>query len=104
MNPSISSDADVNDYFDRIAESLSYNFGCTIVEAEELARQYYQKFTDPVYCSSRGVAVQDDDYFFHEGGAEMARKIYYHLVLKADARWEAYIKWRQNMLYPDQGL
>lgn len=96
MNPSISPDEDVNDYFDLITESLSFEFGFSRNVAESLAREYYDKFTNPEFCSSMGVGVQDDDYFFHEGRREMARKIYYYLVLKADPRREAYLDWRED--------
>lgn len=98
MNPSICADEDVNDYFDTIVQGLSSSFGYPAAHSERLAREYYEKFTDPTYCESIGVWVQDDEFFFHEGALGMVLRVHYYLVLKGDPRRDAFIDWRKEFL------
>jgi len=98
VHPSISGDEDVNDYFDGIASASSLQFGYSASHSESLAREYYEKFTDPVFCNSIGFRVQDDEFFFHEGGFEMVLSIHYYLVLKGDPSREAYLRWRKEFV------
>lgn len=91
-------DDDVNDYFDMIVRSLTLSFGYCVSQSEDLVREYYRKFTDPIFCSSIGIIVQDDDFFFHEGAVGMALRIQYYLVLKGDPSREAFIDWRKEFI------
>lgn len=96
MDPPISPDEDVDDYFGEIATALGRHFGYPISHSEALVREYYGKFTDPAFCRTIGFQVHDDELFFHEGGFEMVLSIHYYLVLKGDPSREAYLRWRRE--------
>lgn len=98
MDPGVSMDEDVNDYFDMIVVSLSLSFGYCVSQSEDLVREYHRKFTDPIFCSSIGIGVQDEDFFFHEGVLGMALRIQYYLVLKGSPRRDAFIDWRKEFV------
>lgn len=98
VNQSIRADEDVNDHFDMIAQSLNLTFGYSLARSEELAKEYYEKFTDPDFCGSIGVRVQDDEFLFHEGAPGMALRVHYYLVLKGDPSREAFIDWRKEFI------
>lgn len=63
MYPSLSTDEDVDDYFDLIVNALHHSMGFSFDRSVELARDYYLKFTNEEYCRSLGMTVQDDEFF-----------------------------------------
>lgn len=88
----IAADTETNQLLDQISVALSESYSQT--EAETLVRDYYAKFTDPSYCSSIGIPVQDDDFFFHEGVRGMSLRIHYYLGLGGDPSPNKFIEWR----------
>ena len=88
----IAADTETNQLLDQISVALCESY--TQAEAESLVRDYYVKFTDPFYCRSIGVPVQDDDFFFHEGVRGMALRVHYYLGLEGDPAPSKFIEWR----------
>jgi hypothetical protein len=88
-------DEDFIRFYGRIVERLHVNFGHSFSAAVELARDYYLKFTDPIFCHSIGIPVQDDEFFWHQGG-DMVNRIHYYLALRANPDPARYVEWRQQ--------
>lgn len=103
MSIRVSDDDDVNDFFEDVAIKLVNEADYSPEEARVLASDYYQKFTDPEYCMSIGVVTQDDEFFFHQGVSDIARRIHYYLKLKLDPNPEAYLRWRDELMRPRGG-
>lgn len=97
------SDEDVFLYFERVAECLSYQSGMTVSEAEVLARDFYFRFTDESYCTSIGIGVMDDEFFFREEELSMSFLIYYYMLVadqcgRADKySWDAFADWERSI-------
>lgn len=94
MNPKLPTDDDTNLFFDDVAAKLVSDLGYDEATATALAREYYMSFTNADYCRRIGVAVQDEEFFFHEGVGGVALRIHYYLTLKGDPKPRSYIKWR----------
>jgi hypothetical protein len=88
----LAADKETNDLLGKIAAALSETYPSE--DAESPVCAYYKQFTDPVYCESIGIPVQDDDFFFHEGIRGMALRIHYYLGIGGDPAPEKFIEWR----------
>lgn len=88
----IASDDDTNLLLDEIVARLRERYSDE--QAKSLVAEYYNKFTDPVFCESIGIPVQDDDFMHHESAGGMALRIHYYLGLGADPSPHAFIEWR----------
>jgi hypothetical protein len=94
-NDWLPADSDVTSLFDEVAAALTET-GLSIVDASNIARDYYVQFTDAAYCERLGLPVQDDDFFFHESARGVARRAWYYLVLKGNPDPGEFIKWRSD--------
>lgn len=92
----LTTDEDVNLFFDDVRSFLERDFGYTHTTSNALIVDYYTLFTDKEYCIQIGIPVQDDDFFFHEGAGGMALRIHYYIGIKGDPNPEAFIKWRSS--------
>jgi len=91
---SVSNDEEVNFFLEKVVSLLNQYFGYPLLGAELLVRDYYSKFGNRDYCSVLGLAVQDDDFYFHEGAGGMAVRMHYYLGLKGDP--SEFLKWRKE--------
>ena len=94
MEPMLPADADVNRFFDRVVAEMQSRLGYTEQAAAALVHEYYTRFRDPEFCRQIHVAVQDDDFFFHEGVGGMALRVHYYLGLKLNPDRMSFIRWR----------
>lgn len=92
MKPPLSADEDTDLLLAQVVRELEARYPRS--EAEALVREYYAKFRDPEYCKSIRVAVQDDDFFHHQGAGDMALRVHYYLGLKGDPDPHRYLEWR----------
>lgn len=97
MDPKLPTDEDTNDLFDDVVRRLEETGLYTAEKATKLVHEYYRKFTDKAYCGTIGIPVQNDDFFHHESGPEMARRVHYFLTLKGDPNHMAYVSWRSQL-------
>ena len=98
LAPGLSKDTAVNDFFNQVAEVLMQARGLEFSLAGQYISEYLGCFTDPTFCKSIGVPVQDSDFFFHESPGGMAARIVYYMVEKGnDPSPEAFIEWRAGM-------
>lgn len=94
MKPPLTADEDLNYIFDMAVAELQARFEYSEDSAIALTQEYYRLFRDPEFCRSIGVAVQDEEFFFHEAPGGMALRIHYYLGLKADPDPGKFIEWR----------
>jgi len=92
----VSDDEDVNDLFRLAALELQVAFGHSPTDACALAKEYYTRFQDAQFCKSLGLAVHDDDSFFHESSYGIALKAHYYFVLKGSPDPYDFILWRTD--------
>ena len=96
MRLELPKDEDTNDYFCTVMSWLRSYFGYSESEACTLIHEYYRNFRDEEYCEKIGVAVQDDDFFWHERAGGMVLRIHYYLGLKGDPEPMKFIDWRAD--------
>jgi len=94
MQPRLPTDEDTNFLFDSAVSLLRGEFGYSQEDANRLAGQYYTLFSDPDYCHSIGIPVQNDDFYHHEASGGLALLIHYYLGLRADPDPHKFIEWR----------
>ncbi|MGM9483867.1 hypothetical protein ACS5PN_21905 [Roseateles sp. NT4] len=90
----VSADDDVKELFRHVARELQQAFGHSQVQAERLAKDYHDRFTDAGFCKSIGIPPQDDDFFFHEAAGGVALRAEYYLVIQGPSDPFEFIKWR----------
>jgi hypothetical protein len=95
MQPPLPTDDDTNRLFDRTVSELEAIYSRD--QAEAMTREYYSLFRDPGYCASIHVRVQDDDFFHHQGPADMALRVHYYLGLKGDPDPHRFLEWRSRL-------
>jgi hypothetical protein len=98
MPQPISPDRQVNNLLERICTNMQELFHYSQADAWSLIGDYYRLFRDEAHCSRLGVAVQDDDFFFHEAPMGMALRIHYFLGMKEQARSASFLAWRKEFL------
>lgn len=91
----IATNNDMNLLLDKIVNRLCEYYSQD--QAESLTIEYYLKFTDPAFCSSIGIPVQDEDFMHHESAGGMALRVHYYLGLGSDPSPHAFIEWRSNL-------
>ena len=89
-------DEDTNRYFKDIANILVEELNISLEEAASYIMKYYENFTNPEFCKSINIPVQNDDFFWHESERGMALRIVYYTVKEHDPDPRAFIEWRSG--------